>query len=304
MGIDITKKYLLTHPLGNIQSDEEIGEKPLVEQIQKSMRELKLDKLREQESHIPILPDSTLPEVAAQSKRLPNKCCPSHTNYPFTLSKELTMEDYIQNNRNYVDSIHHNYGNSVFDSNGKGQAPHTLWIGCSDLRAGEGCLAALPGEIFTHRNIANIIHANDISLQGVIQFAIDVLKVRKVIVCGHTDCGGVWASLSSRRTGGVLDLWLNHVRHVRASNLMALQEFTDPKEKVKRLAELNVISSVTAIKRHPSASMALKNGEIEVWGMMYDVSTGLLSQVPIPHDEFSDLFHVHDDHIDGEDQPH
>lgn len=223
------------------------------------------------------------------------------SSFPFSLSKHSTKQEFLANNRFFVDSIKHNHSDQIFELNGKGQAPHTLWIGCSDSRAGELCLATLPGEVFTHRNIANIVNANDISSQGVIQFAVDVLKVKKIIVCGHTDCGGIWASLSSKRIGGVLDLWLNPVRHTRAANLHILSEYNDrPREKAKKLAELNVIASVTALKRHPSASMALKNGDIEVWGMMYDVSTGLLSEVEIPDDEFEDLFHIHDDHNEDE----
>lgn len=222
-----------------------------------------------------------------------------HSNFPFTLSKDSTLSDYLANNRYFVDGIHHNHGNQIFDINGKGQSPHTLWIGCSDSRAGELCLATLPGEIFTHRNIANIINANDISLQGVIQFAVDVLRVRKIVVCGHTDCGGVWASLSNKRIGGVLDLWLNPIRHIRAANVKVLDSLkSNPRERARKLAELNVVSSVLALKRHPSALMALKRGEIEVWGLMYDVSSGLLSEVEIPQDEFEDLFHVHDDHVE------
>lgn len=225
-----------------------------------------------------------------------------HSNFPFTLLKGSTKEDYMENNRYFVDSIKHNHSNQIFELNGKGQAPHTLWIGCSDSRAGESCLATLPGEIFTHRNIGNIVTANDISSQGVIQFAVDVLKVKKIIVCGHTDCGGIWASLSSKRIGGVLDLWLIPIKQIRAAHLSKLAEYNDsPKAKARKLAELNVALSVTALKRHPSASMALKNGDIEVWGMMYDVGTGLLSEVEVPQDEFEDLFHVHDNNKDEED---
>lgn len=229
----------------------------------------------------------------------------NHNNFPFTLSSESTLQDFLNNNKFFVDSIKHNHGNQIFDLNGQGQSPHTLWIGCSDSRAGDQCLATLPGEIFVHRNIANIVNANDISSQGVIQFAIDVLKVKKIIVCGHTDCGGIWASLSKKKIGGVLDLWLNPVRHIRAANLKLLEEYNqDPKLRAKKLAELNVISSVTALKRHPSASVALKKNEIEVWGMLYDVATGYLSQVEIPQDEFEDLFHVHDEHDEEEYNPH
>lgn len=245
-----------------------------------------------------------LPKSPPSSKAPPRKPAAGHDNFPFTLSKESTLQDFLANNRFFVDSIQHNHLNQVFELNGKGQSPHTLWIGCSDSRAGESCLATLPGEIFTHRNIANIITASDISSQGVIQFAVDVLKVRKIIVCGHTDCGGVWASLSNKRIGGVLDLWLNPIRHIRANNKELMNSLKDdPRGRAKKLAELNVVSSVLALKRHPSALMALKKGEIEVWGLLYDVGTGLLEEVEIPADEFEDMFHIHDEH-EEEYNPH
>lgn len=238
------------------------------------------------------------PDVGSKQK-IPVKPVTSHDNGPFTLLRESTMQDFFANNKYFVDSVHHNHSYEVFDLNAMGQSPHTLWLGCSDSRAGELCLACLPGEIFTHRNIANVVNANDISLQGVIQFAVDVLKVRKIIVCGHTDCGGVWASLSNKRIGGVLDLWLNPIRHIRAANTEIMDKLKDnPKERAKKLAELNVIASVLALKRHPSALNALKKGEIEVWGMMYDVGTGYLSEVEIPADEFEDLFHVSDEQLE------
>lgn len=235
--------------------------------------------------------ETDLPRLNGE-KKLDTKI--KNNNFPFTLSKDSTIQDYLDNNKFFVDSINHNHSTQVFDLNGKGQQPHTLWIGCSDSRAGESCLSVLPGEVFTHRNIANIINSNDISSQGVIQFAIEVLKVKKIIVCGHTDCGGIWASMSNKKIGGVLDLWLNPIRHIRAANIELLNNLKDPKEKATKLSELNVISSVLALKRHPSASMALKNKEIEVWGMLYNVGTGYLREVEVPEDEFEDLFHVHD----------
>ncbi|KAI3405654.2 NCE103 [Candida oxycetoniae] len=256
------------------------------------------DKLEEQQQQ-----QNSQFSVPSRPKRITST---TYSNSPFTLSPESTINDYLNNNKYYIDSIKYNYGNQIFDINSQGQSPHTLWIGCCDSRAGEQSLSTLPGEIFVHRNIANIINPNDINSQGVIQFAIDVLQVRKVIVCGHTDCGGIWASLSSKKIGGVLDLWLNPIRHIRAHNLKLLNEYnSDPKGRAKKLAELNVASSVLALKRHPSASLALKQGKIEVWGMMYDVSTGYLSEVEVPKDDFEDLFHVHDnDHDDDDYNPH
>lgn len=239
------------------------------------------------------------------TKRLPRLYLRSTRQYlmtavPFTLNKASTKEDYLENNRYWADSIRNKSNDTVFESNAKGQSPHTLWIGCSDSRAGDQCLSCLPGEVFSHRNIANVVTPTDILSQCVVQFAVDVLKVKKIVVCGHTDCGGVWASLSAKKIGGALDLWLNPVRQVRANNIKALEAIEEPKDKCKKLAELNVINSVYAVKRHPSAAQALKDGSIEVWGMMYDVGTGLLYEVEIPEDEHGDLFNV----LDNEEVDH
>lgn len=259
---------------------------------------------RENIMHYQLEHDHETDIPVVKSPKLFAKPGGSNSTLPFSLLKESTLQDFLANNKYFVDSIHHNHSDLVFELNGQGQSPHTLWIGCSDSRAGESCLATLPGEIFTHRNIANIINANDISSQGVIQFAVDVLKVKKIIVCGHTDCGGVWASLSNKRIGGVLDLWLNPIRHIRAANLEALNQLKhDPKARAKKLAELNVVASVLALKRHPSALAALKRGDIEVWGLMYNVGTGYLYEVDVPADEHEDLFHVSDEH-EEEFNPH
>ncbi|CAN3359555.1 carbonic anhydrase [Diutina catenulata] len=250
-------------------------------------------------SHFYIIAKVSSLTVVRQFSRLITNPLPTHrpltramTTVPFALTKESTKEDYLKNNRYFVESVANRAGQTVFEDNAKGQSPHTLWIGCSDSRAGDQCLHALPGEVFSHRNVANVVSATDISSQCAVQFAVDVLKVKKIIVCGHTDCGGVWASLSAKKIGGVLDLWLNPIRQVRAAHLATLNAIKDPKERSRKLAELNVINSVTAVKRHPSAAQALKDGEIEVWGMMYDVATGLLQEVEIPQDEYEDLFNV------------
>lgn len=216
---------------------------------------------------------------------------------PFKLNKQSVLSDFLKQNRLATERINE-YSPAIIESNGTGQQPHTLWIGCSDSRISEACLGVMPGEVFTHRNICNIVNSNDFSVTGAIQFAVDVIKVKKIIVCGHTDCGGVWAALSSKRIGGVLDLWLNPVRHVRAQNRKELSLIKDPKEKCATLARLNLINSVQQLKRHPSCLAALKNQDVEIYGLMYDVGTGLLSEVEIPcDDEFDDVFHVgdHDD---------
>lgn len=215
-------------------------------------------------------------------------------NWPFLLLRNSTKDDYLANNKKFVKLVSEGYSDKVFELNSKGQSPHTLWIGCGDSRAGDGCLATAPGEIFTHRNIGNIVTSNDISCQGVLQFSVDVLKVRKIIVCGHTDCGAVSASLSSKKLGGVLDLWLNPIKEVIAANLESLEKIEDPAVKSRKLSELNIVASVQAVRRNPSVSAALQKGDVEVWGMCYDVGTGLLGHVEVPKDHFEDVFSVND----------
>lgn len=223
--------------------------------------------------------------------------------FPFTLNKKSTLQDYLDQNRLYAQSLEQK-APEILPLNKVGQSPHTLWIGCSDSRISEDCLGVLPGEVFTHRNIANIVTVNDTSIIGAVQFALEVLKVSKIIVCGHTDCGGIWASLSSKKIGGILDHWLQPVRHVRAQNMKALMAIKDPNERCAKLSELNVVSSVTALKRHPSCSYAIKNGLVEVYGVIYDVGTGLLREVEIPVDhEFESIFHVTDDETEDH-NPH
>lgn len=227
---------------------------------------------------------SALPQTMAP----PPQIVGQEPQYPFRLSKDSTLKDYLVSNRLATDRLNASHP-EIIPLSGKGQNPHTLWIGCSDSRINEcTALGCLPGEVFTLRNIANVINTSDLSSQAALQFAIEVLKVKKVIVCGHTDCGGVWASLSNKKTGGVLDHWLAPVRAVRAENLDALKEIEDVHDKCKRLSELNVINSVNIIKKNPSFVEAFANGEIEIHGLIYDVATG----------------HMHELDTDGVDHPH
>lgn len=235
----------------------------------------------------------TLKEVHMM-ETLQQKQAGRQDNWPFLLLKDSTKDDYLANNKKFIKLVNEGYSGKVFELNSKGQSPHTLWIGCGDSRAGDGCLATAPGEIFTHRNIGNIVNSNDISCQGVLQFAVDVLKVRKIIVCGHTDCGAVSASLSSKKLGGVLDLWLNPIKQVIAANLELLEKIENPAAKSRKLSELNIIASVQAVRRNPSVSAALQKGDVEVWGMCYDVGTGLLDHIDVPKDHFEDVFSVKD----------
>jgi carbonic anhydrase len=214
--------------------------------------------------------------------------------YPFRLSKNSTLKDYLAANKSQMDNLKLTHP-EIMPLSGKGQNPHTLWIGCSDSRINEcTALGCLPGEIFTLRNIANVINSSDLSSMSALQFAIEVLKVKKIIVCGHTDCGGVWASLSNKKAGGVLDHWLSSVRHVRAQHLDELKEITDINDKCKRLVELNIINSVNTIKKNPSFVEYHAKGEIELFALVYDVESGYLREIPLEGETLTEVFHLHD----------
>ncbi|KAK7208096.1 carbonic anhydrase [Myxozyma melibiosi] len=178
----------------------------------------------------------------------------------------------------------HTANPALFARNAKGQAPHVLWIGCSDSRVGEFCIDLLPGSVFVHRNIANLMPYGDLSSLSVVQFAVDTLKVRHIVVCGHYDCGGAAAALGNKSLG-VLDHWLKHLRDVRAQHKDELAAIQDPKARLNRLVELNVVAQVHHVRRMAPVVEALKQGRIAVYGMVYDVSSGHIKPIEVPHDD-------------------
>ncbi len=203
----------------------------------------------------------------------------SETNKPFTLSKSSTIEDFEAANKASTDRLKVSKP-EILEISGKGQSPHTLWIGCSDSRVNEcTALGCVPGEIFTVRNIGNVVTTGDLACISAIQFAIESLKVKRVVVCGHTDCGGMWGALSSNKANGPLDNWLLPVRNVRLEHLDELDAITDGPQKNAKLSELNVLHSVEMVRRHPSFVKAHKECGVEVYGLLYDVKTGYLKQV-------------------------
>lgn len=180
---------------------------------------------------------------------------------------------------------------SLFPTNGQGQSPQILWVGCSDSRVSEACLDLLPGEVFVHRNIANVMPNGDLNSLSVIQYAVEVLKVRHIIVCGHYDCGGVWASLTTKKLG-LIDNWLKAIRDVKARNKHELDKIKDPHQKANRLVELNVVAQVHNIRRNDLVMDAVKNGDLDVHGVVYDVKSGLIKELDVPEDEDSSEYYI------------
>jgi carbonic anhydrase len=157
------------------------------------------------------------------------------------------------------------------------QSPAYLWIGCADSRVpANDIVGLLPGELFVHRNIANVVVHTDLNCLSVIQFAVEVLKVRHIIVCGHYGCSGVNAALHRDRIG-LADNWLQHVQDVRHKHEPRLQCVAGGPERCDRLCELNVIEQVTNVSRTTVVRDAWTRGqELALHGWIYGLKDGLL----------------------------
>ncbi len=162
------------------------------------------------------------------------------------------------------------------------QSPRYLWIGCSDSRVPANQIVGLPpGEVFVHRNIANVVVHTDFNCLSVLQFAIDVLHVRHVIVCGHYGCGGVRAALEEERHG-LVDNWLRHVQDVRMKHERELQQIADDDARAARLCELNVAEQVANVARTDPVTSAWQRGaSLALHGWIYDISDGLLRDLNV-----------------------
>jgi carbonic anhydrase len=157
------------------------------------------------------------------------------------------------------------------------QAPQYLWIGCSDSRVPANQIVGLPpGEMFVHRNVANVVVHADLNCLSTMQYAVEALRVRHIIVCGHYGCGGVLAALRDDRLG-IVDNWLRHVQDVRQKHRALLDSLVSEEERHQRLCELNVIEQVINVSRTTVVRDAWTNGRaLSVHGWIYDVADGLL----------------------------
>ena len=157
------------------------------------------------------------------------------------------------------------------------QRPDLLWIGCSDSRVpANEIIGRAPGEVFVHRNVANLVEHTDVNCLSVLQYAIDVLQVKHVIVCGHYGCGGIRAAMQAQPLG-LIDNWLRHVRDVHLWNREELSAIADPDKRVDRLAELNIEAQVANVCHTTIVQDAWRRGQpLTVHGWIYSLSDGLL----------------------------
>jgi carbonic anhydrase len=187
-----------------------------------------------------------------------------------------SLDHLFASNRNWSQRIKAR-DPQFFDTLARQQAPKYLWIGCADSRVpANEIVDLLPGELFVHRNVANVVVHTDLNCLSVLQYAVDVLAVEHVIVCGHYGCGGVRAALSNASLG-LIDNWLRHVQDVRDRNLHELRGVADEEARIDRLCELNVAAQVRNVCQTTIVQDAWRRRQsLSVHGWIYSLQDGLL----------------------------
>ena len=184
-------------------------------------------------------------------------------------NNQAWIEDKLQGDPGYFDSL------------GAGQYPDLLYIGCSDSRvSAEELMGAAPGEIFVHRNIANMVISIDLNVMSVVNYAVQYLKVSKIVVCGHYGCGGVQAALQSADMG-ILNPWLRNIRDVYRIHKNELNAIDSEQERYKRLVELNVQEQCVNLIKTAAVQKAYRERGLKVYGWVFDVHTGKLVDLAI-----------------------
>ncbi|MES2073357.1 MAG: carbonate dehydratase [Pseudomonadota bacterium] len=191
----------------------------------------------------------------------------------------LPPEQLFENNKKWAEAIRAK-DPDFFKKLAAQQNPEYLWIGCSDSRVpANELLGMLPGELFVHRNVANVVVHSDLNCLSVLQFAIDVLGVKHIIICGHYGCSGVHAAMTGRRVG-LADNWLRHVQDVHQKHERYLGETLSSRQKQDRLCELNVIEQVVNVCQTTILQDAWERGQpVTVHGWVYGLQDGLLNEV-------------------------
>jgi carbonic anhydrase len=191
------------------------------------------------------------------------------------------LDELFRNNRAWAQRITRN-DPEFFQKLVRQQEPRYLWIGCSDSRVpANDIVGLLPGELFVHRNIANVVVHTDHNCLSVMQFAVDVLKIRHIIVCGHYGCSGVRASLMKERHG-LVDNWLRHIQDVEQTHAGELDAIGNPDKRLDRLCELNVVQQVENVCRTTIVEDAWARSQaLTVHGWIYGIQDGLLRDLKV-----------------------
>lgn len=187
--------------------------------------------------------------------------------------------ELIKGNEHFIDAVQKE-DPQFFDKLADGQHPQFLWIGCADSRVPPSDVTDVkPGSIFVHRNIANVVVHTDANLLSVAYYAIKVLRVKHVIICGHYGCGGVQAAMSHKRYG-YIDGWLGHLKDVYRLHREELEAITDEGKRLDRFVELNVVEQVNNLASTPFIQEEWENGEFPyIHGWVYDIKSGRINQL-------------------------
>ena len=209
---------------------------------------------------------------------------------------EKSYKQLLENNKNWVakqlaiDPVY-------FDKLANSQNPEYLWIGCSDSRVPANQITGtLPGDIFVHRNIANLVVHSDMNMLSVLSYAVEVLKVKHIIVCGHYGCGGVLAAMENKQFG-LIDNWLRHIKDVYRYHHKELDAIEDKTQRARRFVEVNVIEQVHDLCKTSIVQNAWKNNQpLHVHGWVYDIHDGIIKDLNVNFTCTKDLHKVY--HLD------
>lgn len=195
----------------------------------------------------------------------------------------------LDNNKNWVQSKL-SADPDFFDRLSKGQKPPLLWIGCADSRVpANEIIGAQAGEVFVHRNIANLVVHSDMNMLSVLDYAVNVLEVQHIIVCGHYGCGGIKAAMGNQ-SFGIIDNWIRHLKDVYRFHAGELDAIKDETAKFDRFVELNVVEQVYDLAKTSIVQAAWKNGRfLAVHGWVYSLSDGLIKDLNLNFTDDSQL---------------
>lgn len=194
---------------------------------------------------------------------------------------ETFYKKLLDNNKKWVESKL-SLDPDFFKKLSSGQKPPVLWIGCADSRVpANDIIGADPGEVFVHRNIANMVVHSDMNMLSVLDYAVNVLEVKHVIVCGHYGCGGVQTAMTNKHVG-LIDNWIRHIKDVYRFHQEELNDIENEKDRFNRFVELNVVEQVLNVAKTSIVQSAWERGQnLHVHGWVYDIHDGLINDLDV-----------------------
>ncbi|MGI4020146.1 MAG: carbonate dehydratase [Janthinobacterium lividum] len=204
-------------------------------------------------------------------------------------TSHITYESLLEGNKTFVAQALEN-DPLYFEKLANGQKPPILWIGCADSRVPANQITNTnPGEIFVHRNIANVVVHTDMNMLSVLDYAVNVLEVNHVIITGHYGCGGVIAAMTNKEYG-IIDNWLRNIKDVYKKHATELNAVEDEKKRADMLVEFNVMESVENISETSIVQNAWKNGkDLQIHGWVYSLKTGLIKDLQVSSNNNSNM---------------